>query len=93
MVSTLSGRSSVSVLGLTSRPGTVMPIKRHKASLSRVSASVGIFEEYLYDENGNLADTIDMVPVGVVLNFEKGQMHSLKCLESGTVLFESKDGI
>jgi len=28
----------------------------------------------------------------VVLNIEKGQWHSLKCLESGTVLFEAKDG-
>ena len=34
----------------------------------------------------------DMVPGGVVLNIEKGQRHSLKCLESGTVLFEAKDG-
>jgi len=37
-------------------------------------------------------DTIDMVTGGVVLNIEKGQWHSLKCLESGTVLFEAKDG-
>ena len=34
----------------------------------------------------------DMVPGGVVLNIEKSQWHSLKCLESGTVLFEAKDG-
>ena len=33
-----------------------------------------------------------MVPGGVVLNIEKGQWHSLKCLESETVLFEVKDG-
>ena len=33
-----------------------------------------------------------MVPGGVVLNIEKGQWHSLKCLESGIVLFEAKDG-
>ena len=33
-----------------------------------------------------------MVPGGVVLNIEKGQWHSLKCLESGTVVFEGKDG-
>lgn len=30
--------------------------------------------------------------VGIMLNIEKGQWHSLKCLESGTVLFEAKDG-
>ena len=52
----------------------------------------GHFEEYLYDENGKLTDTIDMMPGGVVLNIEKGQWHSLRCLESGTVLLEAKDG-
>ena len=33
-----------------------------------------------------------MAPNGAMLNIEKGQWHSLKCLESGTVLFEAKDG-
>lgn len=33
-----------------------------------------------------------MAPGGVVLNIEKGQWHSLQCLESGTVLFEAKNG-
>ena len=41
---------------------------------------------------GNLTDTVEMVPGGVVLNIEKGQWHNLKCRESGTVLFEAKDG-
>lgn len=27
----------------------------------------------------------------IVLNIEKGQWHSLKCLESGTILLEAKD--
>ena len=33
-----------------------------------------------------------MAPSGVMLNMEKGQWHSLKCLESGTILLEAKDG-
>ena len=37
----------------------------------------GRVEEEFYDEKGNLTDTIDMVPGGVVLNIEKGQWHSL----------------
>ena len=73
-------------------PGTVMPIHRHLASSETCICIRGHFEEYFYDEQGNLTDTIDMVPGGVVLNIEKGQWHSLKCLESGTVLFEAKDG-
>lgn len=71
---------------------TVMPIHRHKGSSETVACIRRHFEEYFYDEQGILTDTIDMVPGGVVLNIEKGQWHSLKCLESGTVLFEAKDG-
>ena len=73
-------------------PGTVMPIHRHKTTSETCVCIRGHFEEYFYDDQGNLTDTIDMVPGGVVLNIEKGQWHSLKCLESGTVLFEAKDG-
>lgn len=73
-------------------PGTVMPIHRHKETSETCVCVRGHFEEFFYDENGNLTDTIDMVPGGVVLNIEQGQWHSLKCLESGTVLLEAKDG-
>ena len=73
-------------------PGTVMPIHRHRGSSETCICIRGHFEEYFYDEHGSLIDTIDMVPGGVVLNIEKGQWHNLKCLESGTVLLEAKDG-
>lgn len=73
-------------------PGTVMPIHRHRGSSETCVCIRGHFEEYFYDEQGNLTETIDMVPGGVVLNIEKGQWHSLRCLESGTVLLEAKDG-
>ena len=73
-------------------PGTVLPIHRHRGSSETCICIRGHFEEYFYDGNGNLTDTSDMIPGGVVLNIEKGQWHSLKCLESGTILFEAKDG-
>lgn len=73
-------------------PGTMMPIHRHLGSSETCVCVRGHFEEYFYDENGNLTDTIDMVPGGVILNIEKGQWHSLRSLESGTVLLEAKDG-
>lgn len=73
-------------------PGTVMPIHRHKGSSETCVCVRGHFEEYFYDENGILTETIDMVPGGIVLNIEKGQWHSLRCLESGTILLEAKDG-
>ena len=74
-------------------PGTVMPIHRHKGSSETCVCVRGHFEEYFYDSDGNLTDTIDMVPGGNVLNIEKGQWHSLKCFESGTILLEAKDGV
>ena len=73
-------------------PGTIMPIHRHKESSETCVCIRGHFEEYFYDENGYLTDTIDMVPGGLILNIEKEQWHSLKCLESGTILLEAKDG-
>lgn len=73
-------------------PGTAMPIHRHRFTSETCVCIRGHFEEYFYDEQGNLTETVDMVPGGVVLNIEKGQWHSLKSLESGTVLLEAKDG-
>lgn len=73
-------------------PGTVMPIHRHKDTSETCVCIRGHFEEYFYNEHGNLTATIDMVPGGMVLNIEKGQWHSLNCLERGTVLLEAKDG-
>lgn len=73
-------------------PGTVMPIHRHHASSETVICIRGHFEEYFYDENGVLIETIDMRPGGAFVNVPAGQWHNLKSLESGTVLFECKDG-
>ncbi len=73
-------------------PGTILRIHRHKGSSETCVCVRGHFEEYFYDENGNLTDTIDMVPGGTVLNIEKSQWHSLRSLESGTILLEAKDG-
>ena len=73
-------------------PGTVMPIHRHKDTSETCVCVSGHFEEYFYDSEGNLTETIDMVPEGTVLNIEANQWHSLRCLESGTILLECKNG-
>lgn len=73
-------------------PGTVMPIHRHHGSSETVVCVRGHFEEYLYDDSGALVETVDMVPGGNVLNVPAMQWHSLRSLESGTVLLECKDG-
>lgn len=73
-------------------PGTDVPIHRHRNTSETVVCVRGHLEEYLYDENGVITETIDMTPGGVVLNIPAGKWHNLKSLESGTVLFEAKDG-
>ena len=73
-------------------PGTVMPVHRHLGSSETVVCVRGHFEEYLYDSEGRLTATIDMRPGGNIVNVPAGQWHNLRCLESGTVLLEAKDG-
>ena len=73
-------------------PGTIMPIHRHLHSSETVVCLRGHFEEYFYDNDGNLIETLDMRPGGLVINIPLGQWHSLKSLETGTVLLEAKDG-
>jgi cupin fold WbuC family metalloprotein len=73
-------------------PGTALPIHRHRDTSETVVCLRGHFEEYFYDVNGQLTDTIDMVPGGTLINIPAGQWHNLRSLESGTVLLECKDG-
>lgn len=72
-------------------PGTALPIHRHRDSSVTIICIRGHFEEYYYDDNGNLIETIDMRP-GIVLNMPAGQWHSINSLESGTVILEVQDG-
>ncbi len=69
-----------------------MPIHRHMETSETVICIRGHFVENLYDENGVLTESIDMLPSGVMLNIPAGQWHNLESLQSGTVLFECKDG-
>ena len=73
-------------------PGTVLPIHRHRTTSETVVCIRGHFEEYFYDVSGARTAVVDMVPGGNVLNIPAGWWHSLRSLESGTVLLEVKEG-
>ena len=75
-------------------PGTVMPIHRHRNSSERVVVLRGKVKWLYYNDKGELTDTFIVAPGSdlVGLSVPKGQWHSLECLESGTVILESKDG-
>lgn len=75
-------------------PGTIMPIHRHLASSETVVILRGKICWHFFDDNGNETEMVVLNSQEDVrmLNVEKGRWHSLECLESGSVLFESKDG-
>lgn len=76
-------------------PGTVMPIHRHQKTSETIACLRGRFVIELYDELERICtDAIELTPNGqvVAINIPIGQWHSLRSLESGTVLLESKDG-
>ena len=75
-------------------PDTVLPIHRHTASSEIVTIIRGAIREYFYDADGKQTEAITLrfgegIPVLVV---PMGVWHNLECLESGTIIYESKDG-
>ena len=75
-------------------PGTVMPIHRHHASSETVVILRGKIRWMFYDDQGRITESTELRSDGDIrmLNVEKDRWHSLECLESGSVLYESKDG-
>ena len=76
-------------------PGSVVPIHRHQKTSETVVVLRGrVIEEY-YDELERICEaTYEISPEGPVmaLNIPAGQWHTLRSLESGTVILEVKDG-
>ena len=74
--------------------GTVMPIHRHMHSSETMIVIKGRLKEFFYDEKGNITGEWVCAPNSncIGLNIPAGQWHNLECLESGTILFEAKDG-
>ena len=75
-------------------PGTPLPIHRHRTSAETVVIVRGSLIERFYDDAGVLAEEIQMEVGGrcPVLQIPASQWHSIEVLESGTVIFEAKDG-
>ena len=75
-------------------PGSVVPVHRHRLSSETVVCLRGRLIEEYYDEAGRVVDTVELTPGGpvVALNIPAGQWHTVRSLESGTVILEVKDG-
>jgi cupin fold WbuC family metalloprotein len=76
-------------------PESVVPIHRHQKSSETVVCLRGrVVEEYYDDLERICTEAIELTPNGpvVALNIPAGQWHTLRSLESGSVILEVKDG-
>lgn len=76
-------------------PGSPMPIHRHQKTSETIVILRGRLVEEYYDELEMVCtDAIELAPGGpvVALNIPAGQWHTLRALESGTVILEMKNG-
>lgn len=76
-------------------PGSPMPIHRHKYTSETVVCLRGRFVGEFYDELERICtDRIELTPGGpnFLVNIPAGQWHTVRALESGSVLLECKDG-
>lgn len=76
-------------------PGSPLPIHRHQKTSETVVCLRGRLVEEYYDElERTCTERIELSPNGpvVALNIPAGQWHTVRALESGTVILEMKNG-
>lgn len=76
-------------------PGSPLPIHRHQKTSETVVCLRGRLVWEFYDELERICtERIELSPNGpiVALNVPQGQWHTVKALESGSVIMEVKDG-
>ena len=76
-------------------PGSPMPIHRHQKTSETVVCLRGRLVWEFYDElERRCTETIELSPGGqvVALNVPAGQWHTVRALESGSVILEMKNG-
>ena len=76
-------------------PGSIVPIHRHRYTSETVVCLRGrLVEEYYDDLERICTEAIEISPNGpvVALNIPAGQWHTLRAVESGSVIIEIKDG-
>ena len=75
-------------------PGSVVPVHRHRNSSETLVVLRGRVVEEYYNSEGVVEECIELVAGGpiCVLNIPAGQWHTIRSLESGTVVLAMKDG-
>ena len=75
-------------------PGTIVPIQRHQNTDETMILIRGKMKVFLHDMYGNVTNSVLVSPENGVfgVHIKKGQWHSVEVLESGTIMFEVKEG-
>lgn len=75
-------------------PETIMPIHRHPNTSTTVIIIRGKMRQNFYDDNGTLIESVILDSDGDTraIQIEQGRWHNLESLQTGTVIFEAKDG-
>lgn len=75
-------------------PGTEVPVHRHRNTTETFVILRGRAIQYFYDEDGNVTEEVRVDANGPcrMISVEAGRWHRISSLESGTVIFECKDG-
>lgn len=75
-------------------PGTELPIHRHIHTSETYILLRGRLQVLFYNESKELTESIQLNPLEgkYGIDIPAGQWHTLEVLESGTVIFEVKDG-
>ena len=76
-------------------PGTIFAIHKHPLSSTTIIVLRGAIRHFIYNDNGVIIDQRDIKAcdgVQPLLQLEANSWHKMECLESGTVIFECKDG-
>ena len=75
-------------------PGTILPIHRHQHTAETYILIRGKINVMFYGDNGKITEEfmLDSLIGNYGVHIPQGQWHTLEVLESGTVIFEVKDG-
>ena len=75
-------------------PGTVLPIHRHRHTAETYIVLRGSLQVLFYNSDSVLIDSATLHPQegNYGIHIPAGQWHTLEVLESGTVIFEVKEG-
>ncbi len=75
-------------------PGTIVPIHRHRNTSETYILLKGSLKVYFYNDQKNITETLllNKETGNYGVNIPAGQWHTIEVLETGTVIYEIKEG-